>query len=566
MSSAAPQRQQQQQVLDMQCELAWRLSDWGVAASLLSDCSVAAAPAGVAGGSATIAAAAAAAARLADASAQPSFNAAVLSALQALQTKDLEGFNASVSGARHECVLQLSRSSTQSAAAVNPLLAQLRMLRMLHQGLGWARKEAAAAAAAAAASQRNILAAAAAAAGGAAAARKSVSSGASVEPAAAAAAEVDADQLLQHLLGADFLPGGGSAAAEQLCVSRFQLSDQLMSLQAALTKVLKRPDALALTLQAHARTARRAGQANFALAALNQLQQLLQQACAAASAPTSWQMQQQLGLVSGDSAAGQLQQQQQRQQHLRSWLQKLVAPEAPWLLENVQLKWQQGQQLPAFRELQALVSALQMQQQQQQGQQTGVGQSEQLSVALMRAQALAGQWMAAGQFSSSGDSALSAFKAAADIAKQQQDAAAGSEADSHALSSELSHLHCRVYFQLASYADQRFKEIEAQMASPEWQKQKQVLEYKEGVWRAILARANELRRLPPAKQGSQAVQNEIRQLNKNAGMQKQVNNDREIVQQVEANRAACLRTALSSYKLCIATGNTHDLQVSWQGC
>jgi hypothetical protein len=346
-----------------------------------------------------------------------------------------------------------------------------------------------------------------------------------------------------------------------LRISRFQLSDQLLSLQAALTKVLERPDALALTLQAHARTARRAGQPNFALAALNQLQQLLQQACAAAAAPAGWQMQH-LGLAGGGEP-----QQRQQQQQLRSWLQKLVAPEAPWLLENVQLKWQQGQQLPAFRELQALVSALQQQQQQQQqqeGQQAGVSQSDQLPIALMRAQVLAGQWMAAGQFSSSGDSALSAFKAAADIAQQQQDAAAATSGGlpSHALSSELSRLHCSVYFQLASYADQRFKEIEAQMASPEWQKQKQVLEYKEGIWRAILARASELRRLPPAKQGSQAVQNEIRQLNKNAGMQKQVNNDREIVQQVEANRAACLRTALSSYKLCIATGNTHDLQVS----
>jgi hypothetical protein len=453
-------------------------------------------------------------------------------------------------------VLQLSRSSTQSAAAVNPLLVQLRMLHMLHQGLGWARNEAAAAAAAA--SQRNIL---AAAAGVAVAARKFVSRGSSVEP-AAAATEVDAEQLLQHLLGADFLPGGRSAAAEHLRVSRFQLSDQLLSLQAALTKVLKRPDALALTLQARASTARRAGQPNFALAALNQLQQLLQQACAAASAPAGWQMQQ-LGLGGGDGAAGQMQQRQQQQ--LRSWLQKLVAPEAPWLLENVQLKWQQGQQLPAFRELQALVSALQMQQQQQQ---EAVSQSAQLPVALMRAQALAGQWMAAGQFSSSGDSALSAFKAAADIAQQQQQDAAAAAAGglpTHALSSELSRLHCSVYFQLASYADQRFKEIEAQMASPEWQKQKQVLEYKEGIWRAILARASELQRLPPAKQGSQAVQNEIRQLNKNAGMQKQVNNDREIVQQVEANRAACLRTALGSYKLCIATGNTHDLQVSWLG-
>jgi hypothetical protein len=534
----------------MQCELAWRLSDWGIANSLLAGCSTAAA-AGVGDSSASLAAAAAAAARSADSPAQPSFNAAILSALQALQSKDLEGFNASVSGARHKCVLQLSRSSTQSAAAVNPLLVQLRMLHMLQQGLGWARTEAAAAAAAT--SQRNMLTAASAG--------NHVSKSSSVEPnaSAAAAAESNAEQLLQHLLGADFLPGGASAAAEHLRVSRFQLSDQLMSLQAALTKVLKRPDALALTLQAHARTARKAGQANFALAALNQLQQLLQQACAAAAGGTaSWQMQQQLGL-GGDAAAAQMQQQQQ---HLRSWLQKLVAPEAPWLLENVQLKWQQGQQLPAFRELQALVSALQIQRQQQ-GQQ-GVGQSEQLPVALMRAQALAGQWMAAGQFSSNGDSALSAFKAAADIAQQQQDAAATAAAagSSHALASDLSRLHCRVYFQLASYADQRFKEIEAQMASPEWQKQKQVLEYKEGVWKAILARAAELRRLP---QGSQAVQNEIRQLNKNAGMQKQVNNDREIVQQVEANRAACLRTALSSYKLCIATGNSHDLQVRWPG-
>ncbi|WIA41124.1 hypothetical protein OEZ86_004751 [Tetradesmus obliquus] len=114
--------------------------------------------------------------------------------------------------------------------------------------------------------------------------------------------------------------------------------------------------------------------------------------------------------------------------------------------------------------------------------------------------------------------------------------------------------------------DQRFKEIEAQMASPEWQKQKQVLEYKEGVWRAILQRAQELRRLPPAKQGSQAVQAEIKQLNRNAGMQRQVIADKEIVQQVEANRAACLRTALSSYRLCIATGNTHDLQVVYRLC
>ncbi|WIA20841.1 hypothetical protein OEZ85_005192 [Tetradesmus obliquus] len=130
----------------------------------------------------------------------------------------------------------------------------------------------------------------------------------------------------------------------------------------------------------------------------------------------------------------------------------------------------------------------------------------------------------------------------------------------------LQHLGCQVYFQLASYADQRFKEIEAQMASPEWQKQKQVLEYKEGVWRAILQRAQELRRLPPAKQGSQTVQAEIKQLNRNAGMQRQVIADKEIVQQVEANRAACLRTALSSYRLCIATGNTHDLQVVYRLC
>jgi hypothetical protein len=316
---------------------------------------------------------------------------------------------------------------------------------------------------------------------------------------------------------------------------------------------------LALTLQAHARTARRAGQANFALSALNQLQQLLQQACAAAgggSAAAGWQMQ-----LLGGGGDGGMQQQQQQQQRLRGWLQELVAPEAPWLLENVQLKWQQVQQLPAFRELQALVAALQTQQQLHQ--QAG-SSARQLPVALMRAQVLAGQWMAAGQFSSSGDSALSAFKAAAAIAQQQQQQQVSAGADaagsSHA-QSELSRLHCRVYFQLASYADQRFKEIEAQMASPEWQKQKQVLEYKEGAWKAILARAQELRRLPPAKQGSQAVQAEIKQLNRNAGMQRQVINDKEIVQQVEVNRAACLRTALSSYRLCIATGNTHDLQV-----
>jgi hypothetical protein len=540
------QQQQQQQLLDMQCELAWRLSDWGVADSLIAD-GAAAAVAGRGGGS--LAVAAAAAVKSAHASVQSNFNAAVLSALQALQSKDLEGFTASVSGARHECVLQLARSSTQSAAAVNPLLVRLRMLQMLQQGLGWARKEAAAAASAAVAGQRELDAARASSRGG------------SME--FNTASEGNAEQLLRHLLGVDFLSGGGSVTAELLRTSRFQLSDQLLSLQAALTKVLKRPDALALTLQAHARTARRAGQANFALAALNQLQQLLQQACAFAgghSAADSWK------LLNGSASPAQVQQTQQ----LKKWLQGLVSPEAPWLLENVQLKWQQGQQLPAFRELQALVAALQTQQQQQQqeGQRQAGGSVSRQSEALMRAQVLAGKWMAAGQFSSSGDSALSAFKAAAALAQQQQQdaaAAAGRRGGSQSTQAELSRLHCSVYFQLASYADQRFKEIEAQMASPEWQKQKQVLQYKEGVWNAIIARAQELRRLPPAKQGSQAVQAEIKALNRQAGMQKQVINDKEIVQQVEKNRAACLRTALSSYRLCIATGNTHDLQVWRQG-
>ncbi|KAF6252289.1 hypothetical protein COO60DRAFT_542235 [Scenedesmus sp. NREL 46B-D3] len=548
VGSCAQQQQRQQQLLDMQCELAWRLSDWGVADCLAAD-AAAAAGSGGGGGIHGLAAPAAAAAKATDAYAQPSFNAAVLSALQALQHKDLEGFTASVSGARHECVLQLARSSTQSAAAVNPLLVQLRMLHMLQQGLGWARKEAA--------RQRNTP----AAAGGA----RSGSGGVGLEPIAAVPAEADAEQLLRHVLGADFLPGGGSAVAEHLRTARFQLADQLLSLQAAVAKVLRRPDALALTLQVQARTARRAGLANHALAALSQLQQLLQQACAAAGGGAGWPMQLAVGGGGGDGAAGQVRQRQR--QHLRGWLQELVAADAPWLLESVQLKWQQGQQLPAFRELQALVGALQtqqqqQQQQQQQGQQAG-SHAQQLPVALMRAQALAGQWMAAGQFSSSRESALSAFKSAAAIAQlQQQDAAAGAQ---HAPAG-LSRLHCRVYFQLASYADQRFKEIEAQMASPEWQKQKQVLEYKDAVWRAILQRAAELRRLPPAKQGSQAVQAEIRQLNKNAGMQRQVINDREIVQQVEANRAACLRTALGSYRLCIATGNTHDLQVVYRLC
>eukprot|EP00879_Flechtneria_rotunda_P006073 GHRR01006386.1.p1 GENE.GHRR01006386.1~~GHRR01006386.1.p1 ORF type:complete len:3169 (+),score=1435.50 GHRR01006386.1:1331-9508(+) len=540
MQQQQQKQQQQRQISDAQYQLAWRLSDWNIADAIgphhgrysSEGADTAMSPASLGPGSLGAAHASAGPA------ASAGFHGSVLSALRALQKADTEGFASSLSGARQECVLHLVRRSTQSAAAVNPMLVQLQMLRMLQQAASFTHS------------------------GG--------------NPAAAGAGLDSAEAMLVRFLGQDYMPGGVSAAAQRLSSATFQLSDQLMTLQAALAKVLRRPDALALTLQGNARMARKANQGNFASAALNQLQQLLQQASAAAAAAhtggAAGMLSGTAGVVGGD-----------RRGKLPGWLTQLTAPDAPWLLEFVKLQWQQGQQQPAFRELQGLLAALKARhtQQQQQCGQSGISrQALHAATALMKAQALAGQWMAAGQFSSSADDVVSLLQDAAAIAASQQRLLQHNVQQSSQLFSlsglagspigsvqELAHLHCQVFFQYASYADQRYRELELQMASPEWQKQHQVLESKREMLREIDTLLHQLRKLPPQKQSNPQVVQQLKKL----GMQRvhidrQVARDADIISQLQAQRDQSLLLAMANYRSCLAAGGSHDLQVVYRLC
>jgi hypothetical protein len=221
-SSGSSNVQLQHQQLEAHCELAWRLSDWGVA-----DCIVAQQQQHIQYSSGTCSSAAAIglAAAAADAAGHRGFQASVLSALQALHMKDSEGFTGVLDHACHQCVLQLAGSSTQSAAAVNPLLVKLRMLHLLRRGgsLQWPSSSGPEAAGAGAGVLRVSC--------------------------ASTPGEPAPDALLRQLLGPDYLPDGSSSAVEQLGPAQFKLCDQLLALQSAVTKVLGRPDALGATLQ-----------------------------------------------------------------------------------------------------------------------------------------------------------------------------------------------------------------------------------------------------------------------------------------------------------------------------
>eukprot|EP00775_Hariotina_reticulata_P004991 gene4991-5233_t len=361
----------------------------------------------------------------------------------ALHRKDLEGFTATVAQACHDCVLQLARSSTQSAAAVNPLLVQLRMLHMLRQGGGmqWPPS-------------RGLV---TAEAGGADAFH------------AASTQQQTPEALLKQLLGPDYLPGGSSAAVEQLCPAQFQLCDQLLALQSAMTKVLGRPDALVLTLQVHARAAMKADQVNFAAAALSQLQQLLREASMAAASGVE---------TAGEGGTG---------KPVPAWLSGVVQPDSEVILT---------------------------------------------------------------------------LNEAAKLAEQQlQQEMTAAYTDSTA------RLHCDVFYQLAAYADQHYRELDSQMASPEWQKQLKVLESKRQSVQEVLEVERVLRRLPPQKQAQANVQLQLRQLvMKRANLERTINLDSAIVQQQVDHHRHCLQIALLNYRRSIVAADRHDLQVVYRLC
>jgi ataxia telangiectasia mutated family protein len=553
------QRQEQQQLLEAQHELTWRLSDWGVADSLLSHEAPPSFSASFRSTSLSSTASAVtassrckdtAAAGLEACAAGQGFNAAVLSALSALQDRDLDAFEASVSGARQQCVMHLARSSTESTAAVNPLLVQLQMLHMLAQGLRVVRAAAPAAGIAADAAPHDVAA---------------------------------ARDVLQHLLGVDALPNGGSAAAEQLCSISFPLSDQLLALQAALAKVLRRPDALALTLQATASTARQAGQATFAAAALEQLQQLLQQTVVRARAagaglsglPAA-------ALVHVGSGAGPV--------ALPSWLESMFAPDALWALEAVKLQWLQGQHHAAVQGIKALAAASKNLLQTEQAPPGGSGAAQlarfhaqkcRNGAALTQCLMLCGEWLAAGHVSSIGNSAATALaylEAAAKVVPLHQQYLQEAQphiqqqppGEQHMAAPELlpQALHCRVFYQLATFADQQHQAIEAQAASPEGQKQQQVLQNKLQLLEQLNAAAKAARTwqtLPPAKQ--QAAYDAWRKVEKRRGeTQRQVNVDLQVQEQMAASRRSHLATALAAYRDCISAGDGYDLQVVYRLC
>jgi len=536
------QQQQAQRLVETQRELAWRLSDWGLADSL--NPGGAGQPGFATGvGSGPLGMAAAGAASLVtppvpqDGQQEQGFHAAVLAALTALERRDEDDFSVSVSGARQGCVLQLARSSTQSAAAVNPLLVQLQMLQMLSQGLAAAKSAAAAASAA----------------------DTDWSAG-------------DTRSLLTQLLGLQ-LPAGACAspAAIKLCGVSFELSDQLLSLQAALTRVLRRPDALLATLQASMRVARKGGQVNFAAAAVAQLQETLHQAVLGSRVSAHGQPGLiGLGLqpVSGGASSG--------AHKLPSWLERAIAADAGWPLEAAKLRWLQGQHQVALKELQSLATSLQTQltgfqnkQQEQQKQATaGSANSSPLeqdvrsvTYALTEAKMLLGKWMAAGEGSfSSVQGAVQHLQNAAELT--------GKYLTQVGLSGDMMRLHSRVCYQLAACADQHYQMLDAQVASPEFQKQQQVLRTKEQLLQQLSGAVEASRnwqRLPPAKQQS-AKAAYMPVARRFAETQRQVQLDRQAVAQLQQSRTNYLTAALAAYRECIKAGDKHDLQVVYRMC
>jgi hypothetical protein len=516
------QQQQVQQLQEAQHEIAWRLSDWGLASSLNP------AAAGQPGFSAGYGPQGTAPAGLSlPATAGPQatgFHAAVLAALTALQHRDQEGFTAQVSSVQHDCVLRLARSSAQSAAAVNPLLVQLQMVQMLAGGL---------------------------------LVRKSSPAAPPTDwPAKATQAFLNALSPMQIKDGLM-----APQAAEKLSGISFELSDQILSLQGALSKALKRPDALLATLQATMKIARRAGQVNFAAAALQQLQETLHQAVLGARASQGV-----LGLGLPAAAAAGLNGVQ-----LPGWMQRAVAAESGWPLEAVKIRWLQGQHQAALKELRTLAVGLERQLSSMYAAAEAAGSTtipekhamNDVCCALMQARMLLGKWLAAGEGSTSNiQGAMQQLQSAVGLAP------AVGQSDLFFVSGDMKALHSRVCYQLAVCADQHYQMLDAQMASPEFQKQQQVLRTKEQLFeqlKAAVDATNNWARQAAAKQQS-AKQAHMQVLRRYGETQRQVDLDRQAITQLQDSRLQYLTTALGAYRDCIAAGDKHDLQAVYRMC
>lgn len=542
------QQQQVQQLLEAQNELAWRLSDWGLADALNPaggslGFSTAIAHAGGMPAGPTVAAAGSQQGR----QQEQGFHAGVLAALTALQQRDFDSFTGHVTGAQQACVLKLARSSTQSAAAVNPLLAQLQMLQMFEKGSSFARSSPAAAAAATAST-------------------------------AALSADWTADvtqkflwDLLPHTANFDSERMLAPEAAEKLSGISFELSDQMLSLQAALTKALRRPDGLIATLQATMKLSRQAGQVNFAAAALQQVQETLHQAVLGARGSAQG-LHGVLGLPaavlggSGSSSSAEL----------PGWIQRAVAADAGWPLESVKIRWLQGQHQAALKELQGLAAGLhshlvdvlgQPDQahaslMQLPGEQRGpkLRARDSIVKALMEAKMLLGKWLASGEGSTSDVlGAIRQLQSAINLpAEYNQQTGFNINAVS---------LESRALYQLAVCADQQYQVVSSQLASPEFQKQQQVLQTKEQLLEQLAsayAATRNWNKLPTNKQAS-ARQSFAAVARRHAETTRQVALDKQAIAQLQERRLQYLVAALDAYGQCISKGDKHDLQVCPRG-
>jgi hypothetical protein len=534
------QQQQVQQLVEAQNELAWRLSDWGLADALNPAGGSLGFSTAIAHAGGTPAGPTVAAGSQQGRQQEQGFHAGVLAALTALQQRDFDSFTGHVTGAQQACVLKLARSSTQSAAAVNPLLAQLQMLQMLEKGSSFARSSSATAA--------------------------SASTAALSADWTAGVTQKFLWDLLPHTANFDSERMLAPEAAERLSGISFELSDQMLSLQAALTKALRRPDGLIATLQATMKLSRQAGQVNFAAAALQQVQETLHQAVLGARG-SAHGLHGVLGLPaavlggSGSSSA-----------ELPGWIQRAVAADAGWPLESVKIRWLQGQHQAALKKLQGLAAGLHSHLVDVLGQPDQAHASlmqlpgevrgpklrarESIAKALMEAKMLLGKWLASGEGSTS--DVLGAIRQLQSTINLPAEYKQQTGFDINTVS-----LESRALYQLAVCADQQYQVVSSQLASPEFQKQQQVLQTKEQLLEQLASAYEATRnwnKLPTNKQAS-ARQSFAAVARRHAETTRQVALDKQAIAQLQERRLQYLVAALDAYGQCISKGDKHDLQV-----
>jgi ataxia telangiectasia mutated family protein len=319
--------------------------------------------------------------------------------------------------------------------------------------------------------------------------------------------------------------------------------------------------------------ARKAGQVNFAAAALQQLQESLHQAVLGARLSAQG-LPAALGfaLPGGPGSAG-------KQLDLPAWMQQAVAADAGWALEAVKVRWLQGQHQTALSELQSLAAGLQTQlegmyssttaanrprgQQQTPEQRQAFNRLHSVACAHMQARMLLGKWLAAGEGSTCNiQSAMSHLQSASRLAPEHV------RKTGEQPSQQMQALHSRVCYQLAVCADQHYQVLDVQLASPEFQKQQQLLQKKEQDLQQLkhaYEAAKNWQRLPAAKQAS-ARTSAMAVNRRYVESERSTNLDKRAIEQLQEAHATYLSLAMTAYKDCIQSGDRYDLEVVYRMC